>query len=96
MRPHRFDALSAALGVLCLAAAAVVATSALLTTDTYLVGWWLAVGALVLGLGLLPWPSRRADPSGDEQAAVADPPPVSAERSLLGPEEDPLEGVEER
>lgn len=59
MDPHRFDALSAALGVLGLAAALAVATNALLTTDTYLGGWWVALGALVLGLGLLPWPGRR-------------------------------------
>jgi hypothetical protein len=68
VHPHRFDALSAALGVLCLAAAGAVATNALLTTDSYLAGWWVAVGALVLGLGLLPWPGRRA-PSPDAAAA---------------------------
>ncbi len=95
MQPHRFDALSAALGVLCLAAAGAVATNALLTTDTYLAGWWFALGALVLGLGLLPWPSRRDTPFRTEERADSGA-PVSAEPLLPGPEEDPFEGVEER
>jgi hypothetical protein len=104
MDRHRFDPLSAALGVISLGAAAVVAGNAVLTTATYRAGWWVAVGALVLGLGLIPWPSRRspspaAPPSDAGVAGVADPsrtPGAGLSSSLAGPEEDPLERIEER
>lgn len=101
MDRHRFDLLSAALGVISLGAAAVVAGNAVLTTATYRVGWWLAVGALVLGLGLIPWPHRRpASPARPAEADVANARGTPSAGSGLsssraGPEEDPLERIEE-
>ncbi len=52
MRSHPFDAVSAALGLIVVAIGAVVAFDG---TDAIDTGWWLALGALVLGLGLIPW-----------------------------------------
>ncbi len=52
MRSHPFDAVSAALGLIVVAIGAVVALDG---TDAIDTGWWLALGALVLGLGLVPW-----------------------------------------
>ena len=68
MRSHPFDAVSAALGLIVAAIGAVVAFDGTAAIDT---GWWLALGALVLGLGLIPWTRRRppdggSDPTPDE------------------------------
>jgi len=63
MRSHPFDAVSAALGLILVAIGAVVAVDGSDAIDT---GWWLALGALVLGLGLIPWTrSRRPDSDAD-------------------------------
>jgi hypothetical protein len=56
MRSHAFDPLSAALGLIAVAIGAVVAFDGTDSVDT---GWWLALGALVLGLGLVPWTRPR-------------------------------------
>ena len=56
MRSHPFDPVSAALG---LVAGAIGALVALGGTDSIDTGWWLALGALVLGLGLVPWTRGR-------------------------------------
>jgi hypothetical protein len=56
---HRFDLIAAALGVIAVTIGLVVATGAVDSMDAG-DGWWFAVGALVLGIALIPW-SRRAD-----------------------------------
>ena len=63
MRSHPFDAVSAALGLIVVATGAVVALDG---TDAIDTGWWLALGALVLGLGLIPW-TRTRRPEGDAE-----------------------------
>jgi hypothetical protein len=67
MRSHPFDPVSAALGLIVAATGAVVAVDG---TDAIDTGWWLALGALVLGLGMIPWtrtrrPDGDADPTGE-------------------------------
>ena len=74
MRSHPFDPVSAALGLI---AGAIGALVALDGTDSIDTGWWLALGALVLGLGLVPWtrgrqPVRRRRRSGADEST--DPP----------------------
>ena len=59
MRSHPFDPVSAALGLIAGAIGAVVALGG---TDSIDTGWWLALGALVLGLGLVPWTRGRQAP----------------------------------
>ena len=59
MRSHPFDAVSAAHGLVAGAIGALVAFDA---TDSIDTGWWLALGALVIGVGLVPWTrGRRSD-----------------------------------
>lgn len=71
MRPHVFDAVSAALGLIVVATGAVVALDG---TDAIDTGWWLALGALVLGLGLIPWTrTRRADGDADPTSEPPEP-----------------------
>ena len=57
MRRHRFDPLSAALGVIAVALGLLVAAAEIdsLGADA---GIWLAAGVLVVGLGLIPWTRR--------------------------------------
>jgi hypothetical protein len=69
MRSHPFDPVSAALG---LVAGAIGALVALGGTDSIDVGWWLALGALVLGLGLVPWTRGRQAVDGDAESAAHD------------------------
>lgn len=69
MRSHPFDAVSGALGLIAVAIGALVAFNGIHSIDT---GWWIAVGALVLGLGLVPWTwSRRSTSDDDVEAATA-------------------------
>lgn len=68
MRSHPFDAISAALGLVACAIGVLVAFD---VTDSIDTGWWLALGALVVGLGLVPW--TRGQPSaadGDAEPAT--------------------------
>jgi hypothetical protein len=58
MKRHPFDALSALLGAVAVTAGIVVTTGSVDRLDAD-PGWWLALGALVLGLGLVPWTRRR-------------------------------------
>ena len=66
MRSHPFDPVSAALG---LVAGAIGALVALGGTDSIDTGWWIALGALVLGLGLVPWTRGRDKVDGDVESA---------------------------
>jgi hypothetical protein len=61
MHAHRFDPISAVLGVVAVIIGAVVMLGATdpLSTD---LGPWIAVGALALGIALLPWGRRRPAP----------------------------------
>jgi len=67
MRSHPFDPVSAALGLIAGAIGAVVALGG---TDSIDTGWWLALGALVLGLGLVPWTRGRQAVDGDAESAA--------------------------
>ncbi len=59
MRSHPFDAFSGALGLIVAGLGALVAFDA---TDSIDTGWWLALGALVIGVGLVPWTRSRHSP----------------------------------
>jgi hypothetical protein len=65
MDAHRIDALSAALAVIAVAGGLLVAVDGVDSIDR---GWWLALGALALGLGLVPWSRswRATDADGDD------------------------------
>ena len=69
MRSHPFDPVSAALG---LVAGAIGALVALGGTDSIDTGWWLALGALVIGLGLVPWARERPASDGGAESAADD------------------------
>ena len=62
MHRHRFDPLSAVLGVLAVTIGLLVATGSLRDAGADL-GWWLAAGSLLVGVAIVPW--RRADPPGE-------------------------------
>lgn len=61
MRAHRFDPVSAVLGLVALVAAILVIVGSTVPFDAD-VGPWLAVVALALGIVLLPW-GRRGRPT---------------------------------
>jgi hypothetical protein len=63
---HSFDLIAAALGVIAVALGVLVATDSIDRIDSDS-GWWFAVGALVVGIALVPW-SRR--PGVDSPADV--------------------------
>ena len=63
MARHPFDFLSAALGVVAVGLGVLVSTASIDRVDTDL-GWWFALAALVLGLGLIPWNRRRSTDDG--------------------------------
>ena len=78
MNRHPIDTLSAALGAVTVGAGVLVMTDALDRIDNDS-GWWFAVGALVVGLGLIPWNRRQqAEPvepveeAGDAGAEAED------------------------
>lgn len=61
MNRHTVDTVSAALGVVTVGAGVLVMTDAFDRLDDES-GWWIAVAALVVGIGLIPWNrSRTAD-----------------------------------
>lgn len=72
MKSHRFDPISAALGVVAVGTGALVAFDAVESTG---VGWWLALAALVLGLGLVPWSGDRSGSRSGAQGRTPDMPP---------------------
>ena len=65
---HPVDTLSAALGVVTVGAGVLVMTDAFDGIDSD-GGWWFAVGALVVGIGLIPWSRALAtEPSAGRRA----------------------------
>ena len=76
MPRHRFDPLSFALGLLAIGVAIAVIGGGVLDADRPTTGVWLAVGGLVLGLGLIPWthtgrptPPARPRPAARRRAS---------------------------
>lgn len=65
MKRHSFDPLSAALGITAVAVGLLIALAEIddLEADG---GLWLAIGALILGLGLIPWVRQRTSSEPDE------------------------------
>jgi hypothetical protein len=76
MQRHRFDPISAALGLLAGVAGALVALGG---ADDVVdePGWWIAVALLVVGVALVPWTRAPAD----ESAVRSDPIPDTDPRS---------------
>lgn len=74
MHRHPFDPLAAALGIVAIALGVLVATADIddLGADA---GIWLAIGVLVVGLGLIPWTRRHrpSDPDPLEDVPTPDP-----------------------
>jgi hypothetical protein len=73
MQRHRFDPVSAVLGVLAVALGILVLTGELDSFDTE-GAWWLALAAIVIGLAIIPWrrgtPEEPLDEPLDEEPAV--------------------------
>ena len=61
MTPHRFDPISAVLGIVAIVAGILVMLG---DTDPFSsdLGPWIAVGVLSIGIALLPWGRRRGAP----------------------------------
>jgi hypothetical protein len=68
---HPIDTLSAALGAVTVTAGILVMTDTLHRIDDD-GGWWVAVAALVVGLGLIPWNRARGDDDVEEAVEVED------------------------
>ena len=78
MDRHPFDPISAALGVVTIVVGVLVMTDAIDLVDGD-GGWWFAVAALVVGLGLIPWrpqPATGAGRGGRRRAEPGGAPPV--------------------
>ena len=71
MNRHPFEPLSAALGIIAIAIGLAVMTGSIddIASNG---GAWLAVAALVLGLGLIPRAQRRITPVVDGRSATDD------------------------
>jgi hypothetical protein len=67
MRPHPFRPFDVVLGLGVVIVGVLVATFGFEGLDPSAAFVWLAIGAAVLGLSLLPWPHRR--PSGPEASS---------------------------
>ena len=76
MQSHRFDPISAVLGLIALVASIIVVAGQTVPFDADL-GPWLAVVALAFGLVLLPWGMRRParTTSADTPDLIPDPTP---------------------
>lgn len=72
MNRHPFEPLSAALGIIAMAIGLAVITGSIDNISSN-GGAWLAVAALVLGLGLIPRAQRRTTPEFDIPSSI-DPP----------------------
>ena len=71
MHRHAIDTVSAALGAVSVGAGVLVMTDTLDRIDGES-GWWLAVAALVIGLGLIPWNRGRPAAGADKPEAPTD------------------------
>jgi hypothetical protein len=82
VRPHPFRPFDVVLGIAVAIVGVVVATFGFEGLDEDNVFVWLAIGAGVIGLSLLPWPHRRPTPSADPVPEPA--PPLPDESSPDG------------
>ena len=64
MHRHRFDPVSAVLGVLAIVTGLLVATGALFGSTAADIGWWLAAAGFATGLAIVPWGALR---TGDDR-----------------------------
>ena len=78
MQRHRFDPVSAVLGVLAVALGVLVLTGELDAFDTE-GGWWLALAAVVIGLAIIPW---RRD-AGEQPLDASTDEPLDEEPAVL-------------
>jgi len=65
MTAHRFDPISAVLGIVAIVIGVLVMLG---DTDPFAsgLGPWITIGALAIGIALLPWGRRRGAPSTQE------------------------------
>ena len=82
MRPHPFRPFDVVLGIAVAIVGVIVATFGFEGLDEDNVFVWLAIGAGIVGLSLLPWPHRRPAPSADPAPEPA--PPLPDESSPDG------------
>jgi hypothetical protein len=79
---HPFRPFDVVLGIAVVIVGVLVATFGFEGLDEDNVFVWLAIGAGVIGLSLLPWPHRRSAPTADPAAETA--PPLPDESSPDG------------
>jgi hypothetical protein len=72
VRPHPFRPLDAVLGVTVVAVGVLVAVFGFENLDEDNVFVWLAIGAGLVGLSLLPWPHRKAPDPEPQSAPLPD------------------------
>jgi hypothetical protein len=72
VRPHPFRPLDAVLGVTVVAVGILVAVFGFENLDEDNVFVWLAIGAGLVGLSLLPWPHRRSAEPEPQSPALPD------------------------
>ena len=76
MERHRFDPVSAALGIAAVTFGVVVMAGEAADVDTG-GGWWIAVAAVLVGLAIIPWrrPSGRRDEPSEQSRRTDAPTP---------------------